>query len=98
MSEVNCAMNYIGNFIAPDPNVVLPNAELSKDDKLIIDSAVSTIENWNTLCEHGVSIALSNNQDIQYLTQANNEFRQKTNSLRNMTGVLRTKLARLSNL
>ena len=75
MDEVNCAMNYINYFVVPDPN--LPNAQLSNEDKNIISKAVTTIENWQTLCDQGVSIALNNNSDINYLKQTNLELKQK---------------------
>ena len=94
MDELNCAMNYIGNFVTPVDN--LPNAQLSNEDKYIISKAITTIDNWGVLCEHGVTIALSNSSDIQYLTQANNELKQKTNNLRNLTSTLRTKFTNLN--
>ena len=71
-------------------------SKLSNEDKNIISKAITTIDNWGVLCEHGVSIALSNSSDIQYLTQANNELKQKTNNLRNLTSTLRTKFANLN--
>jgi hypothetical protein len=50
MGELNCAMNYMNNFVNPSDN--LPDAQLSQDDKNIITAAVNTIDNWNVLCEH----------------------------------------------
>jgi hypothetical protein len=93
MGEVNCAMNYISNFVSPDPNHVLPNAALSDADKTVISTAVSTIDSWNTLCEHGVTIALSNNPDVQYLTQTNGNLKNMTNRLHGLTSTLQSKLA-----
>ena len=55
-------MNYINNFVTPNPN--LPNGQLDEDNKEIISNAAKTIDDWSVLCEHGVSIALNNNQDI----------------------------------
>lgn len=94
MSEINCAMNYVNNFVVPNAN--LPDAQLSDADKNIIKKAVSTIENWQVLSEQGVSIALTNNSDMQYLKSANNELKQKTSVLKSVSATLRNKLAQLN--
>jgi hypothetical protein len=91
MGEVSCAMGYINNFVTRDSS--LPNANLSDVDKNIINKAVSTIDNWNVLCEQGVSIALSSNPDIQYIKQANLNFKQKSGLLKTATDSLRAKFA-----
>ena len=49
-------------FVTPDENLL--NGALSADDKNIITKAVTTIENWQSMCEHGISIALVNNSDM----------------------------------
>ncbi len=90
MDEVNCAMNYINNFVTPDAN--LTNAQLTPADKNIINKAVSTIDNWQTLCDQGVSIALTNNSDMVYLKQTNTELKQKTIAIKSMTDKLKLKL------
>lgn len=90
MEEVNCAMNYISNFVTPDPNLI--DAELSSEDKNIIDKAVTTIENWQTLCEQGVSIALNNSTDMIYLKDTNQELKQKSLSIKSITNKLKLKL------
>jgi len=95
MGEINCAMNYVNNFVVPNAN--LPAAQLSDADKNIIRKAVSTIENWQVLSEQGVSIALTNNSDMQYLKSANNELKQKTSILKSVSTTLRNKLAQLNN-
>jgi hypothetical protein len=92
MSELNCAMNYISHFVNPTENVP-QNADLSVEDKHIIDRAVDTIDNWNMLCEQGVSIALNNSPDIQYINQTNTELKNKSNILKNATLTLKLKLA-----
>ena len=94
MDEINCAMNYINNFVNPDPTLV--NANLSDKDKNIITKAVNTIENWNDLCDHGVSIALDNNTDIKYIKTANTDLLNKTNKLKDVTSKLRAKLSNLN--
>ena len=84
-------MSYIGYFVdstAPKPI----NAELSATDKNIIDKAVVAIDNWTTLCEQGVSIALTNSPDVQYINMVNNDLKSKTNALKTATDKLRAKL------
>jgi hypothetical protein len=90
MGELNCAMNYMNNFVNPSDN--LPNAQLSQDDKNIIITAVNTIDNWNVLCEHGVSIALSDDTNIQYIKQVNTDIKNKALKLTNITNLLKSKL------
>ncbi len=91
MGEVNCAMNYINNFVTPDSN--LSNGKLSNEDKHIISKAVDTIDNWKNLCDQGVSIALTNSTDMQYLKNTNIELKQKTLALKNVSSKLRLKLS-----
>ena len=91
MGEVNCAMNYINYFVNPTNN--LKDAGLSAEEKNIINKAVITIDNWNTLSEQGVSIAMSSNPDIQFIKQSNDDIRNKTVQLRTTTNNLRLKLA-----
>jgi hypothetical protein len=92
MTEINCAMNYINNFVNPvDP--ALEGAALSAEEQTIISTAVHTIESWNTLCEQGVSISLQNNDDVQYITQASSELKYTTVVLQTAVSTLRAKLA-----
>ena len=89
-AELNCAMNYINYFVdssAPKP----ANAELSLDDKNIINKAVSTIDNWRILCDQGVVIALNNNPEIEVIKSINNNLLTKTSKLRTATATLRNK-------
>lgn len=91
-SELNCAMNYIAYFVdssAPKPQY----ADLSANDLNVITKAVSAIENYNVLCEQGVSIALTNSADVQYIKMVNNDLESKTSALRTATNKLRAKLA-----
>jgi hypothetical protein len=93
-SELNCAMNYINYFVdstAPKP----ANAELSLDDKNIINKAVSTIDNWRILCDQGVAIALTNNNEINVIKSINTNLLSKTSKLKSATETLRIKLNRL---
>ena len=91
-SELNCAMGYIAYFVdssAPKPL----NADLSANDLNVITKAVTAIENYNILCEQGVSIALTNSVDVQYIKMVNNDLGSKTTALRTATDKLRAKLA-----
>lgn len=92
MSNVNCAMKYISHFVDASFSAP-PEAELSQEEKNIIHSAVNTIDNWNILCEQGVSIAMSSNPDVQYITNASNELKSTTLTLKNATDKLKNKLA-----
>lgn len=92
MGEINCAMKYINYFVSPT-DVSLNGAALSPEEKNIINKSVETIDTWNILCEHGVSIAMSENVDVKYIQQASNELKQTTNNLKNATNNLKSKLA-----
>jgi hypothetical protein len=92
ISNVNCAMKYISHFV--DASVVAPaEADLSTEEKNVIEAAVHTIDNWNILCEQGVSIAMSNNPDIQFITNASNQIKNTTQTLKTATDKLKTKLS-----
>ena len=92
MANVNCAMKYVSHFV--DASVVAPaEADLSQEEKNVIEAAVHTIDNWNILCEQGVSIAMSNNPDIQYITNASDQLKDTTLTLKNATDKLKTKLS-----
>jgi len=92
MSEVNCAMQYINYFVSPT-DTSLVDAQLSSDEKNILTQSVATINSWNTLCEHGVSVAMSNNVDVHYIQGVNSELKQKTIILKNTVSTLKSKLA-----
>jgi hypothetical protein len=92
IGNVNCAMKYISHFV--DASSVAPeDANLSPTEKGVIDAAVATIDNWNVLCEQGVSIAMSNNPDIQYIKTATDQLKNTTNTLKTATNQLKFKLA-----
>lgn len=92
VGQVNCAMKYISYFVDASSVVKPVEAELSEQEKNIIEHAVTTIDNWNILCDQGVSIAMSNNTDIVYITQANTTFKQNSNQLKILTSSLKNKL------
>lgn len=90
-SNINCAMTYINHFVdssSPAPS----SADLSAEEKGIIDGAITTINNWNILCDQGVSIAMSSNPDIQFITGASAQLKTKANALKTATNLLKTKM------
>jgi len=91
MGEINCAMNYITHFVNPTDQA-MPQAELSPEEKNIIEKAVDTIENWNTVCEHGISVAMNNNEDVKAIQTYNQNIKISANILRRATTNLRSKL------
>jgi hypothetical protein len=91
MDEVNCAMQYINYFVSPTDS--LPDAQLSEVEKNIIAKSIDTIDSWNILCEQGVSIAMSNDPDIQYIQQASSQLKNTTFNLKTVTNTLKSKLA-----
>jgi hypothetical protein len=92
MEEVNCAMKYIEYFVSPT-DLSLSAAALSVEEKHIIAKSVETIDNWNTLCQYGVSIAMSNDVDIISIHNASEELKQSSVTLRSASSRLRSKLA-----
>lgn len=91
MGEMNCAMHYINYFVSPTEDLV--DAQLSTDERNIISKSVDTINNWNILCENGVSIAMANNPDVQYIKAANEQLKLSTVALKNNVFNLKRKLA-----
>ena len=91
-SNINCAMTYINHFVdssSPAPS----SADLSAEEKGIIDGAITTINNWNILCDQGVSIAMSSNPDIQFITSSSAQLKTKAQSLKSATNLLKTKMS-----
>jgi len=93
--EVDCAMNYIQHFIEPTGH--LEGADLSDIDKNVIKRAVSTLDAWHSICDHGVSVTMSTNGDIQEITQLNGMFGQKAVVLRSSTSSLRNRYSSFYN-
>jgi len=91
-SQIDCAMKYITHFVdstSPAP----ATADLSAEEKGIINAAVSTIDSWNTLCEQGVSIAMANDPDVQCINTVNQKLKQTTQTLSNATSLLKSKFS-----
>ena len=92
MSEINCAMTYITNFVeVTNPDLIDYN--LSSDEKNIISKAVDTINNWNIICQEGVSITMNNNSSIVAINTKNQLLKNKTTQLKELTSTLKTKLS-----
>jgi len=66
---------------------------LSAEEKEIIQKSVDTIDNWNNMAEYGVSIALSNDANIQCIQQYSLDLKTKKSSLITASSSLRAKLA-----
>lgn len=90
--EISCAMKYINHFVSPTDSSSLVDAELSADEKNIINKAVDTIDSWNVICEQGISIAMSNDPDISFISQTSNTLKQTTVNLRSAIRTLSDKL------
>jgi hypothetical protein len=91
MSEINCAMNYITNFVeVTDPN--LYDYKLSQDEQNIISNAVATIDNWNIICQQGVSVTMNTNSAIVSINNNNQVLKDKTVKLKSLASTLKTKL------
>lgn len=93
MSEVNCAMTYVNHFVNPQAGDPL-SANLSDAERVIINKAVATIDNWSLLCDQGVSIAMSNNPDIQSISTASSRLKLNASLMINSTSTLKSKLSR----
>lgn len=92
MSEVGCAMTYVNHFVNPLIPAPLA-ASLTETERLVINKAVDTIDSWSVLCEQGVTIAMSNNPDIQYFSTASRQLRTNAAMMTNNTSTLRGRLA-----
>jgi len=92
MDEVNCAMQYINYFVSPT-DASLVDAKLSNVEQNIITQAIHTIDSWNVLCDQGVSIAMANDPDVQYIQQASSQLKNTTFNLKTITNSLKNKLA-----
>jgi len=91
MDEINCAMNYIAHFVSPTDNCLV-DSELSSEEKNIISKAVDTIDNWNVVCEYGVTIAMKNNVDFKAIKGYSDSLKTKAVIIKNNTATLRNKL------
>ena len=70
---------------------------------LFFNKAVETIDNWNLLCEHGITVTLENNNlkvskfrdgsDIQYIANASEQLKTTSNVLKTATTTLKNKLS-----
>ena len=97
MDEVNCAMSYISHFVCPEnDNVPLPNANLTDVEHNIINQATATINNWNSLCEQGIIISMTNDSDVKCIQNSSNQLKNTTKTLLNLTQNLKLKMELLN--
>jgi len=90
MKELNCAMGYIHYFVdssGPAPS----GSELSSDEQALISNAVTSIENWSTLCSQDVSVSMSSSADIQFIKSVSQNLHDKSQFLKNSTSTLKGK-------
>ena len=92
MAEVNCAMTYINHFVNPQGNEPA-NASLSASEKLVINTAVDTIDNWSNLCKQGVTISMAQDPDIMYISTVSSQLKTNASTLQLNTSTLKGKLA-----
>ena len=97
MTEIDTAVNYINYFVSPETNNMPEGAELSHEQQHSLAVASATIDNWNALCEQGVSVAMTNNPNIQTINQVNAKLSSTTNSLTSATARLKAKFATATN-
>lgn len=94
MDEVNCAMQYINHFVSPTTDLI--DANLTTTEKNIITQAVNTIDTWNVLCEQGVTIAMANDNNIQYIINSSAQLKETTKNLVSVTNALKSKYISLN--
>lgn len=92
MGEIDCALGYINNFVSPVQGFN-SNYELSSDEKKVINNAVASINNWTNLSDQGIIIAMENNPDIKTVKQVSANLKIKSNTLKNLTVSIKTKLS-----
>jgi len=92
ITEIDSAVEYINYFVNPEINNIPDGAEISNDQQNAIITACNTIDSWNHLCSQGVSIAMTNDVDIQNINTINSSLSSSSNSLINATSILKSKL------
>ena len=96
MSDIDCAMKYVHHFISPETDDSSTNlcgcADLSDEEKLMIEESIHTIQNWDQLYNKGMKIAISQNADIKFIEEANKIIHTTTNSLKEATAIFKGKL------
>jgi hypothetical protein len=96
MGDINCAMKYVHHFISPETDDCNTNlcgyAELSNEEKQMIEESINTIRNWDQLYNKGMQIAISENADVKFIEEANKIIQTTTNSLKDATAIFKGKL------
>ena len=96
MTDVDCAMKYIHHFISPETDIscnnLCGNAELSIEEKEMIEESIHTIQNWDQLYNKGMKIAISENSDVKFIEEANAIMNNTSKLLKDATSVFKGKL------
>ena len=96
MGDIDCAMKYVHHFISPETDDSSTNlcgcADLSEEEKLMIEESIDTIQNWDQLYNKGMKIAISQNADVKFIEEANKIIHTTTNSLKDATAIFKGKL------
>ena len=92
MDEVNCAMNYISNFVEKDISCTDSSFNLEEEDVKTMNKAVNVINNWCDMSKNGVSVAMVNNKDIQDIKTTSEILRNNSVKLKSLTNKLKNKI------
>jgi len=96
MGDIDCAMKYVHHFISPETDDCNTNlcgyAELSTEEKEMIEESIHTIQQWDKLYNKGMQIAISENADVKFIEEANKIIQTTTNSLKDATAIFKGKL------
>jgi len=97
MTDIDCAMKYVHHFISPETDDCSTNlcgyAELSYEEKQMIEESIHTIQHWDKLYNKGMQIAISENADVKFIEEANKIIQTTTNSLKDATAIFKGKLS-----
>lgn len=94
MSEVDCAMKYVHHFICPENDVSMCSASnLSPEEKALIQSAISTIQNWDNKYSKNLQVILSENADVQFIEAANKLIANTAKDMKTATSIFKGKIS-----
>ena len=94
MSEVDCAMKYINHFICPENDISMCAASsLSPEEKALIASAITTIQEWDNKYSKNLQGILSENADVKFIAEANQIIANTAKLLKNATAVFKGKIS-----
>ena len=98
MSEVDCAMKYVQHFICPENDVSMCAASsLSPEEKALIASAITTIQDWDSKYSKNLQFILSENADVKFIEEANKIIANTAKDMKNKTAIFKGKISVLCN-